>query len=407
MTVVSLREQWLHAAVELDAASAAALHGSRAVSLSPVAGRADCWDIRTAQYVGVVHAGDVEIRIRPKVPVGNLLFLLGYARDPSGWQDSDLDVEANLDVVAALATALAHYAEGALAHGVLQGYRREEDALMTLRGRLRESDQLRRRFGFPIPVEVAWDEYTVDIAENQLLRSAGRLLLLLGGLPERVRARLVRLVRRLEGVTELHRGQALPKVRFTRLNNHYRQGVNVAELVLTNRSTDLTVGKRAGVSFLFDMNKVFEEFLGAALAKALATHGGVVTEQHRDTLDHDGAIAIKPDVTWWSGAHCRAAVDAKYKSIAISEMPNADVYQMLAYCLALRTSPGWLVYAAGNETPAVHQIRNANIDVHVVALDLSQRPAGLLDAVRALADKIALGSSSLDQMRPLTAAFTK
>ena len=55
---------------------------------------------------------------------------------------------------------------------LLHGYREEEDALQTVRGRIRLDDQMRRRPGFLLPVEVRYDEFTDDILENRLVKAA-------------------------------------------------------------------------------------------------------------------------------------------------------------------------------------------------------------------------------------------
>ncbi len=55
---------------------------------------------------------------------------------------------------------------------MLRGYREVEEALPVVRGRIREAGQIRRRYGFPLPVEVRYDDYTVDIAENRPLLAA-------------------------------------------------------------------------------------------------------------------------------------------------------------------------------------------------------------------------------------------
>ncbi|MGW1913142.1 5-methylcytosine restriction system specificity protein McrC [Streptomyces sp. NPDC002076] len=47
--------------------------------------------------------------------------------------------------------------------------------------RTREADQIRRHFGLTFPVENAYDEYTADIPENQLLRASAECLLRVPG----------------------------------------------------------------------------------------------------------------------------------------------------------------------------------------------------------------------------------
>ena len=54
-----------------------------------------------------------------------------------------------------LALALTSHARRAFSRGLLHGYRTEEEALYTVRGRIRFDEQIRRRFGIPLPVECA------------------------------------------------------------------------------------------------------------------------------------------------------------------------------------------------------------------------------------------------------------
>ena len=60
----------------------------------------------------------------------------------------------------------------AFARGLLHGYRTEEEALYAVRGRIRFDEQIRRRFGIAMPVEVRYDEFTDDIRENRLVKAA-------------------------------------------------------------------------------------------------------------------------------------------------------------------------------------------------------------------------------------------
>lgn len=64
-------------------------------------------------------------------------------------------------------------------------------------------------------------------------------------------------------------------------------------------------------------------------------------------------------------------IDAKYKAEKSRGYPNADLYQLLAYCTVLGLRTGHSVYARGNE------------ERH--ALDLDQAPDTLLAEVRGLA----------------------
>jgi len=45
-------------------------------------------------------------------------------------------------------------------------------ALPLVRGRIRVADQIARRPGMPLPIEVRYDAYSTDVAEHRHLRSA-------------------------------------------------------------------------------------------------------------------------------------------------------------------------------------------------------------------------------------------
>ena len=173
-----------------------------------------------------------ELWVAPKLPIRRLLFLLGFARKAKGWRDEDIGMLQAPNLLVAVAEAFARQATRALAQGLLQGYRSVEEALPVVRGRLREADQLRRRHGLPVPLEVRYDDFTVDIAENQLLRTASERLLRLPGLPNRLRASLLRAVLRLGDVARLVPGHPLPRWQASRLNTRYHVALRLAELVL-------------------------------------------------------------------------------------------------------------------------------------------------------------------------------
>jgi 5-methylcytosine-specific restriction enzyme subunit McrC len=105
---------------------------------------------------------------------------------------------------------------------VLQGYRTVDDALPVVRGRIRTTDQMRHRYGVPLPVEVTYDDVTTDIPENQLLGAAAERLLRLPEIPGAVRHRLQRLCAGLGEVGPLVPGRPLPRWRPSRLNSRYQ-----------------------------------------------------------------------------------------------------------------------------------------------------------------------------------------
>jgi 5-methylcytosine-specific restriction enzyme subunit McrC len=127
-----------------------------------------------------------------------------------------------------------------------------------------------------------------------------------------------------------------------------------------------------------------------ALREALeGNYGGRVQAQSHGYLDVAGRVALRPDITWEVGGATVAVADAKYKAEKPSGYPNADLYQLLAYCTVLGLKVGHLIYAKGNEDPVRHSVRGADIEIICHALDLDQPPQALLASAGALARLIA------------------
>src|SRR5699024_2489227 len=124
-----------------------------------------------------IQIGGLHITILPKLPIRRLLFLLAYVADPVRWLDFDTSVTADDEIVDLIAILFGTLARRATGPGLLHDYRQEDQLLHTIRGRLRLGDQIARRFGDRLPVEVTVDEFTADIIENQLLKAATQRLL--------------------------------------------------------------------------------------------------------------------------------------------------------------------------------------------------------------------------------------
>lgn len=65
-------------------------------------------------------------------------------------------------------------------------------------------------------------------------------------------------------------------------------------------------------------------------------------------LDTGRSVRLEPDLSWWDAGRCVFAGDCKYKRTN-GTIPNADIYQMLAYLTALQLPEGLLIYAAGED----------------------------------------------------------
>jgi len=100
-------------------------------------------------------------------------------------------------------------------------------------------------------------------------------------------------------------------------------------------------------------------------------------------------VRLRPDIVWKVRGSAVAVIDAKYKAEKPAGYPNADLYQLLAYCTVLGLRSGHLVYAKGNEKPVRHVVRRSGIEIFCHAVDLDQPPDELLVQMSDLAERIA------------------
>jgi 5-methylcytosine-specific restriction enzyme subunit McrC len=348
------------------------------------------WLISPAGKVGAARVGDMEMHIRPKVPIARLLFLTGYSQHAAVWRPDTVRVGEAADLIPVVAQALWRQTERAIHQGLLPGYVVVEESSPVLRGRLRESEQLHRHHGLPLPLEIGHDEFTVDIPENQILRTACEWMLNIPRVDAESQRMLRRLLRDFSEVTSLSPSDPIPAWKPTRLNGRYHTALRLAEIVLRATSVEHQIGGVLLNGFLLDMPKLFEDFVTVALRESLvAEFGGRVDGQDRHYLDQAGKVVLRPDIVWKIRGSPAAVIDAKYKAQKPAGYPNADLYQLLAYCTVLGLREGHLVYAKGNEEPARHVIRQSGIEIFCHALDLSQPPEALLDQISGLAHAVA------------------
>jgi 5-methylcytosine-specific restriction enzyme subunit McrC len=366
------------------------LAASGVVDARPSAFEADLWELSARGPVGVARIDDAEVWITPKLPIDRLLFLVGYAADPRGWRADTVALDVVAGLVPAVAQALWRQADRATRLGLLQGYREADETSMVLRGRLREADQVRRHFAAPLPMEIRHDEFTVDVAENRILLASITRMLTVPRVDEESRTRLRALRARLAAVTSLVRGAQPPVWRPNRLNQRYHTALRLAEIVWRATSPEHIPGTLVANGFLFDLPRIFEDFVTVAVSEALrARCGGVCYPQFACHLDEARAVPMRPDLVWQVAGAPAAVLDAKYKQ----DQPNADLYQVLAYCTTLGLSRGHLIYAAGSAAPVRHAVRRGGIQIICHALDLEATPTDLLAQVDRLADEIVADTS--------------
>lgn len=391
------------AVLPLTGEQAAALNrvgGGRYLSVEP-GEHSGHWQVSAHNYVGSINVAGLQVLVRPKIPLRNLFLLLEVGLRPQDWHDEAVRFETTGDLLPALVSFFARTTETTLARGLYHSYQEQRDRLVALRGRVDIARQLSQP-GIVIPTACRFTEFTADLIENSYLKAAVSKSLRVARVQPIDRRRLMQHLVTLEDVSDVpHRHTDHDRVTFSRLNEHYRPALRLARLVLANLTLQDVVGETQASSFMLDMNELFERFVTERLQRALRGRLDVKA-QHRDRLDEERTVAIRPDLVFRSGGSPRFVADIKYKLADESASGrHPDYYQLLAYTTALNLPEGVLIYCldanrdaptgaseAGNPAagdpgagslqtdggePAVRsvRVRHTGKVLHTYALDLS------------------------------------
>lgn len=357
---------------------------SSVVKVTP-GGRPGTYTLLPGSIVGSFSVAGVDINVLPKVGVGKTVQLLAYnagvARvlaDAASFTDSqslpDLLAPAFLDLVDLL-----------VAEGLVEDYIITEETGPRPRGTIDFSSLARR--GIPTPVDYCYDDFVSDTQFNRLLYRGLYAVRDLSGVSDTHRAEARRLLSAFpevsfESAPFLYRGEPLPD-----RNAHYRNAMTLATMILDGVGIEPVSSQVTARGLLFDMNRVFEEFVTNVIRKT-APAGATVDAQGSNRpryLDTERHYRLKPDFALWDGQKCRMVGDVKYKIIDNSHRTRqADLYQMLSYATALETRQALLFYA-GNAEDCIVTLPN-QLMVRVCALDLE---SDLHDVEAAIASAMA------------------
>ena len=335
---------------ENEAGALNAVGGRRYLSVEPAETRGD-WQVSAHNYVGSIVVDDLQVLVRPKIPLRNLFLLLEVGLREQDWRDEAARYETSHDLLPALVSFFARTAETTLARGLYHSYQERRDRLVALRGRVDIDRQLARP-GVAIPTACRFTEFTADLLENSYMKAAVSRSLRVAGVQPADRHRLMRHLVTLEDVGDVrHHHSKYDDVVFTRLNEHYRPALRLARLVLENLTLKDTLGETQALSFMVDMNNLFERFVTERLGRALRGRLSV-KDQHHSYLDEGRDVAIRPDLVFGSPGSGRFVADIKYKLTDDSAGGrNADLYQLLAYTTALDLPEGLLIYCLNASGP--------------------------------------------------------
>jgi 5-methylcytosine-specific restriction enzyme subunit McrC len=341
------------------------------------------------------------------IPIANLYYLLCYAWDALEQRDavetglSDCETYEDL-----FATVLQSGVSRLIKRGLDRDYVEFQEETSRPSGRIDFGISIKRGLLTRPAVHCSYDSLTHDVLHNQILRTTIRDLLGAPKLNDKVKLRLTRVHRRLDGVRYVRLSpRVFSQVALHRNNAQYRFLLNVCRLVHERTLVDEGSGDARFLDFDRDsrpMWRLFERFVRNFYRREQTTYQVGSRHIPWQALSTDEAMAYLPIMETDSSLEAvdgtrTIIVDTKYYREALGSHLGKDtvrsghLYQMFAYlenAAAASTSPtvfeGILLY------PEVDRSLDLSYSIHgrtlrVVTVDLAadwrQIHARLLDIV--------------------------
>lgn len=324
------------------------------------------------QYIGTVQIGDLTVEVLPKIDGlndtqirQNLVRMLSTTidLDISEGDASRVSTQSH-SILEILIRLFCDKLFEQVHKGLVRTYESRSENLYVLRGKIGITEQIRKNLANPEKLYCHFEEFHEDNPLNQILKASLRLLIKVSQQPSNQR-RIQELLFVFDSVGEVAR-TALPwhKVRFNRLNTRYQTTYNLAALFLKGSPPDITGGQTQSFSLFFDMNKLFEEYVGRISQRVFRQKGFDVflqsPQQHLgiDEATERNAFALKPDIVGMKNGSHAWIIDTKWKTLSTNELregiSQGDIYQMYAYSMRYDCTDVILLYPHHNglgETP--------------------------------------------------------
>jgi len=238
--------------------------------------------------------------------------------------------------------------------GLPRRYVSFEADLATLRGRLDAQRQFTVLAATPQKLACRYEELSADIALNQIMRAAVTRLRPIAKAPETQR-RLMELSLAFADISSVEADQlSWDRVVLDRTNVDWATLFKLAKLLLGDRFQTTSSGRSDGYALLFEMNTLFQEYVGRMLKRSLSGFELDVRLQgpwKYALTSVDGAqhrFVTKPDIVVSRDGRPVLIIDTKWKRLEIDDsklgVGQADVYQLMAYARVYRCPRVLLLY---------------------------------------------------------------
>lgn len=323
--------------------------------------------IETTSWVGVIKYKNTHFQILPKLICNNgdkenilknLIYMLSYTKK----LDIKTSNEARLSTTKNpfIEILIREYAKSlfeCLKRLTPKKYVREEDNLNYLKGKIKFTENVRHNSSNQAKFYCEYDEFSENNILNQLFLFVSTCLYNISN--DSYNKKTLKFIINYYSDIKLVRFDRFKaeKIKLSRNQELFKKPFNLAKMFVEKTSVDLSKNKFENITLIWDMNKLFEEFIFEIMKKNESEFGWTFTAQKGKRLlagDDNKKRNTYVDI-YAENDKDKIILDTKYKIFTgTDDFSNADVFQVSTYCLLHNADKAVLIYPRWNkEVPNV------------------------------------------------------
>ena len=300
-------------------------------------------------YVGVIQIGGLTIEILPKADNSNnkslwrdvLLHMLKECRylQVDNVSETNLKRRYNsiLDVYFEIYLKELEYL---IKRGFIKKYKRKQSNQSALKGKLIFSQNIQKNL---VHKEKFFCEHQVYNKNHLIHQVLLQGLMVIEDLKNsNLSDRINKLMFEFEDVDKIKvTSNHFEKIIVNRKTQPYLKAINIAKMLILNYSPNISSGNENMLTLLFDMNKLWEEYIYRILQKNKPQEYKV-SYQNSDKFWENKKI--KPDIVITDSNGDNFVIDTKWKLIYSNKPSDDDLKQMFVYNLHWKSKRSMLLY---------------------------------------------------------------
>ena len=229
--------------------------------------------------------------------------------------------------------------EALVKKGIKSDYVALEENLNFLKGKLSINEQIKRNSIHKERFYVGYSEFLSDIKINRIIKTTLKFLYKKSN-SSKNQQKIRELLFIFDDVSECEDYKNFfAKLVINRQVKHYEQTLLWCKIFLLNNSFTPHKGDDLGFALLFDMNALFESYVGNFIKKSFT--GTILQHSGKHLVEEPKSFKLRPDI-FLKG---KFIADTKWKIISSSnDISQADLYQLYAYGKKHECSKLYLIY---------------------------------------------------------------